>query len=258
MDQNSLSYIHPGARIGKNVVIEPFSYIADNVEIGDNCHIGPHATIYEYVRMGSGCSVFPGAVVGAVPQDLKFDGEESWVEIGNNTTIRECATINRGTAASGKYLTKVGSNCLIMSYAHIAHDCRIGDNCIIVSHVGVAGETDIDDWAIIGGGTMLHQFSKIGAHAMVGGASAVNKDVPPYMLCAGRPITYEGINIVGLRRRGFTIEEIEEIKAIYKIIYESDKNVSDALRVIDEFYPESRHAKVITDFIRASKRGICK
>lgn len=258
MDPRNLSYIHPDAKIGNNVVIEPFCYIAANVVIGDGCHIGPNATIYDYVRFGNDCQVFPGAVIGAIPQDLKFDGEESWVEIGDRTTIRECATINRGTAASGKRLTKIGSDCLIMSYAHIAHDCRIGDHCIIVSHVGLAGETDMDDWAIVGGGTMVHQFTHIGTHAMVGGASGVSKDIPPYILSAGHPILYEGINAIGLRRRGFTNAEIDEIKSVYKIIYEENNNVSDALRIIDEFFPDGKHAKVITDFIRASKRGICR
>ena len=154
MDMNeNLSYIHPNAKIGKNVTIEPFCYIAENVIIGDGCHIGPNATIFDYVRMGAGCQVFPGAVIGAIPQDLKYDGEESWVEIGERTTVRECATINRGTAASGKRLTRVGSDCLIMSYAHIAHDCCLGDHCIVVTHAGLAGETILGDWAIVGGGT---------------------------------------------------------------------------------------------------------
>ncbi|NLD21277.1 MAG: acyl-ACP--UDP-N-acetylglucosamine O-acyltransferase [Bacteroidales bacterium] len=251
-------YLHPDAKIGENVTIEPFAYIAADTIIGDNCWIGPHAVIMEHVRIGNGCRIFPGAVVGAIPQDLKFSGELSYVEIGDNTTIRECATINRGTAASGKALTKIGNNCLIMSYAHIAHDCHVGDNCILVSHTGIAGETDIDDWAIIGGGTMAHQFSRIGAHAMIGGASAINKDIPPYILAARNPIAFEGINIVGLRRRGFTIDDIEEIKNIYSIIYDSDNNVTDACRMVSELFPESKHSKIILDFIKASKRGIVK
>ena len=251
-------YIHPDAKIGKNVTIEPFAYIAANVEIGDNCWIGPHAVIFDYVKLGNGCKVFPGAVVGAVPQDLKFAGEVSYVEIGDNTTIRECATINRGTAASGKSLTKVGNNCLIMSYAHIAHDCEVGDHCIIVSHVGLAGETQVGDWAIIGGGTMVHQFSHIGTHAMVGGGCAVSKDVPPFAMVARNPLAYEGINIVGLRRRGFTATEIQEIRSMYRIIYEQDNNVSDACRIIYEFFPGNPHAAVILDFIKSSTRGIVK
>lgn len=255
---SDMYYIHPDARIGKNVTIEPFSYIAADVTIGDGCHIGPHAVIYDHVRMGKGCKVFPGAVVGAIPQDLKFQGEVTYVEIGDNTTIRECATINRGTAASGKALTRIGSDCLIMSYAHVAHDCRIGDHCILVSHCGIAGETDIDDWAIIGGGTMIHQFSHIGEHAMVGGACAVNKDIPPYSLAARNPLAYEGINIVGLRRRGFSIEEIDTIKRAYAILYDGEHNVNDSCRIIEELFPGNRHAKVIVDFVKASKRGIIR
>lgn len=252
------SYIHPNAKIGRNVEIGPFSYIAENVEIGDNTWIGPNVTIFDYARIGSGCRIYPGAVIAAEPQDMKFKGEESWVEIGDNTTIRECATVNRGTAASGKYLTKVGNDCLIMSYVHIAHDCKVGDHCIFSSFAGIAGETDVDDWAILGGGALVHQFSHIGAHAMVGGGSAVNKDVPPYVLVARNPIIYEGINLVGLRRRGFSLETIEEIRDIYKQIYESDKNISDACRIIEEVFPESEHRDAILGFINNSPRGIVK
>ena len=255
---SEMYYVHPDARIGKNVTIEPFAYIAGDVTIGDGSWIGPHAVIFDHVRLGKGCKVFPGAVIGAEPQDLKFQGEVSYVEIGDNTTVRECATINRGTAASGKVLTKIGSNCLIMSYAHIAHDCRIGDNCILVSHCGIAGETDIDDWGIIGGGTMVHQFSRIGAHAMVGGASGVNKDVPPFILAARNPVSYEGINIVGLRRRGFTLEDIDTIKRIYTILYDEGNNVNDACRIIEEMFPGNRYARIILDFVKASKRGIVR
>lgn len=252
------SYIHPNAKIGNNVVIEPFCYIAENVEIGDNCHIGPHVTIYDYVRIGQGCSIFPGAVIGAIPQDLKFNGEVTYVEIGNNTTIRECATINRGTGASGKFLTKVGNNCLLMSYVHVAHDCSIGNNCIFSSYAAIAGETDVDDWAILGGGALCHQFSRIGAHAMVGGASAVNKDVPPYVIAARNPFAFEGINIVGLRRRGFSNATIEEIREIYHMIYEEGENVSDACRRVASAFPDSDHKRAILNFIQASKRGIVK
>jgi len=251
-------YIHPDAKIGRNTEICPFTYISANVEIGENCWIGPNVTIFDYVKIGSGCKIFPGAVVGAIPQDLKFHGEVSWVEIGDNTTIRECATINRGTEASGKLLTKVGSNCLIMSYVHIAHDCKVGDNCILSSFAAIAGETDVDDWAILGGGALVHQFSHVGAHSMVGGGSAVNKDVPPYSLVARNPIVFEGVNIVGLKRRGFSIAQIEEIKDIYKQIYESDKNISDACRVIEEVYPETEYKRAILKFVTESTRGIVK
>ncbi len=252
------AYIHPDAKIGRNVEIGPFSYIAGNVEIGDGCRIGPNATILDYVRIGENCKIFPGAVVGAEPQDLKFHGEESHVIIGNNTTIRECVTINRGTAASERYATVVGDNCLIMSYVHIAHDCRIGNNCIFSSYVGMAGETDVDDWAIVGGGTLIHQFSHIGAHVMIGGGTGVVKDVPPYILAARNPINFEGINIVGLRRRGFTHDEIDEIREIYRVIYDSGMNISDAVSRVKSAFPDTEAKMVILDFISNSKRGIVK
>jgi UDP-N-acetylglucosamine acyltransferase len=181
------SYVHPNAKIGANVKIHPFCYIAENVVIGDGCEIGPNATIYDYVTMGKNCKVFPGAVVGAIPHDLKFDNEVSYVEIGDNVTIRECATINRGTAASGNGKTTIGNNTLIMSYAHVAHDCEVGNNCILVSYVGIAGETIVDDWAIIGGASAAHQFSNIGTHAMVGCGSRIAKDIPPYAIAMGSP-----------------------------------------------------------------------
>jgi acyl-[acyl-carrier-protein]--UDP-N-acetylglucosamine O-acyltransferase len=236
--------VHPNAKIGANVKIGPFCYIAENVEIGDGCVIGPNVTIYDYVKIGKNCNIFPGAVIGAIPQDLKFSGEITYVEIGDNVTVRECATINRGTAASGKGKTIVGNNTLIMSYAHVAHDCTIGNNCILVSYVGVAGETDVDDWAIIGGNSSAHQFSKIGTHVMIGGGSLIGKDVPPYVLAGRRPLSYAGINIVGLRRRGFSNDQIENIKEIYKVIYQSNLNVTDACKKIEEEFPRKcRKAK---------------
>ena len=181
-----------------------------------------------YVKIGKNCKIFPGAVIGAIPQDMKYSGEVTWVEIGNNTVIRECATVNRGTAASGKMLTKIGDNCLIMSYAHVAHDCRIGNHVIQVSYVGLAGETDVDDWAIIGGGSLAHQFTRIGMHAMIQGGSKIAKDVPPYALVGRSPLSFCGLNNVGLRRRGFTNEQIDRIREIYRIIYNSGLNRSDA------------------------------
>ena len=252
------SVVHPNAKIGANVNIGPFCYIAENVEIGDGCVIGPNVTIYDYVKIGKNCRIFPGAVIGAIPQDLKFAGEVSYVEIGDNVTIRECATINRGTAASGKSKTIVGNNTLIMSYAHVAHDCVVGNNCILVSYVGLAGETEVDDFAIIGGSSVAHQFSKIGAHAMVAGGSLIGKDVPPYALAGRNPLSYGGINIVGLRRRGFTAEQIETIKNIYRVIYQSKLNVSDACKKIEQEFPESKEKRVILDFIESSKRGIIR
>ena len=233
-----LATVSPNAKLGENVEVGPYAFIDDNVVIGDNCKIHPHATIYPYVTMGSGCQVFPGAVVGAVPQDLKFEGEVTYVEIGDNVTIRECATINRGTKASGKGVTKVGSNTLIMSYVHIAHDCRVGNHCILVSYVGIAGETEVDDWAIIGGSTVVHQFSHIGTHAMVGGGTAVNKDIPPYAICGRTPICFAGVNLVGLRRRGFESDTIRMIKDIYDTIYYQGNNVSDGVAKVAAGFPD--------------------
>ena len=253
-----LATVHPDAKLGDNVEVGPYAYIAANVEIGDGCKILPHATIFDYVKMGKNCTVFPGAVIGAIPQDLKFDGEVTYVEIGDNGNIRECATINRGTKASGKGVTKIGSNTLLMSYTHVAHDCTVGEHCILVSYVGIAGETDVDDWAILGGGTMAHQFSKIGKHAMVGGGSKINKDIPPFILCGRDPITFAGINIVGLRRRGFTSDQIRNIKDIYDIIYSSGMNVSDACARVEIGFPQSEERDTILNFIRNSKRGIVR
>ena len=253
-----LATVHPDARIGENVEIGPYAFIDANVEIGDNCQILPHATIFPYVKMGADCRVFPGAVVGAIPQDLKFDGEVTYVEIGDRVTIRECATINRGTKASGKGVTRVGSDSLVMSYVHIAHDCHVGQHCILVSYVGIAGETDVDDWAIIGGGTKVHQFSHIGTHAMVGGACKVNKDIPPYSICGRDPICYAGVNIVGLRRRGFESDVIRNIKDIYDTIYFQGYNISDGCAKVEAGFPQSVEKETILAFIKNSKRGIVR
>lgn len=253
-----LATVHPGAKLADSVEVGPYAYIDDNVEIGEGTVVLPHATIFSYVKIGRDCNVFPGAVVGAIPQDLKFDGEVTYVEIGDRVNIRECATINRGTKASGKGVTKIGNDTLIMSYVHVAHDCTVGNHCILVSYVGIAGETDVDDWAIIGGGTKVHQFTHIGAHAMIGGGSAVNKDIPPYTLCGRQPIVYAGVNIVGLRRRGFESSVIRDIKDIYDMLYYQGYNFSDAVARIDAGFPDFPEKKVILDFIRNSKRGIVR
>ncbi len=253
-----LATVSPKAVLGDNIEIGPYVYIDENVEIGDGCQIFPHAVIFSYVKLGKGCKVFPGAVIGAIPQDLKFEGEVSYVEIGDNTTIRECVTVNRGTAASGKAKTKIGSDTLLMSYVHVAHDCRVGNHCILVSYVGIAGETDVDDWAIIGGGAMAHQFSKIGAHAMVGGASKINKDIPPYVLCGRDPICYAGVNIVGLRRRGFSSDIIRNIKDIYDTIYFQGYNITDGCAKVEAGFPQSEERDNILNFIKNSKRGIIR
>lgn len=253
-----LATVHPGAKLADSVEVGPYAFIDDNVEIGEGTKILPHATIFSYVKMGRDCNVFPGAVVGAIPQDLKFDGEVTWVEIGDRVNIRECATINRGTRASGKGVTRVGSDTLIMSYVHVAHDCNVGNHCILVSYVGIAGETDVEDWAIIGGGTKVHQFTKIGTHAMVGGGTAVNKDIPPYSICGRVPICYCGVNLVGLRRRGFDSDRIRTIKDIYDVLYYQGYNFSDALQRVEEGFPQSEERDIILGFIRGSKRGIVR
>lgn len=253
-----LATVSPKAKLGDNVVIGPYAYIEDEVEIGDGTRIHPHAVIYDYVRIGKDCEIFPGAVVGAIPQDLKFDGEVTYVEIGDRVTIRECATINRGTKASGKGVTRVGDDTLVMSYVHIAHDCSIGRHCILVSYVGIAGETDVDDWAILGGGSKAHQFTKIGCHSMTGGASKINKDIPPYSLCGREPISFAGVNIVGLRRRGFSSDTIRNIKDIYDTIYYQGFNISDGCSKVEAGFPQSEERDTILNFIRNSKRGIVR
>ena len=253
-----LATVSPAAKLGDNIEIGPYAFIDADVEIGDGCRILPHAVIFQYVRMGRNCTVFPGAVVGAIPQDLKYDGEVSYVEIGDNVTIRECATINRGTKASGKGVTKVGDNTLIMSYVHIAHDCTVGNHCILVSYVGIAGETVVEDWAILGGGAKAHQFAHIGAHAMVGGASKSNKDIPPFVLAGRDPICYCGINLVGLKRRGFDSSLIREIKDIYDTIYFQGYNITDGCSKVEAGFPQTPERDQILSFIKNSRRGIIR
>ena len=249
-----LSNVHPEAKIGKNVVIEPFVTIEKEVEIGDDCWIGSGTVIKDYTTLGKGCRVFHGAVVGAIPQDLKFKGEKTFVHIGNNTTIREYATVNRGTAAKGG--TTVGDNCLLMAYSHIAHDCRIKNNVIIGNLTQLAGEVDVDDFAIISAGSLVHQFSHIGAHVMLQGGSKVPKDIPPYVIAGEEPLAYFGLNLVGLRRRGFSNETINAIHDVYRIIYQSGLNNSQALAQVMETLPESAERNYIVDFIKNSARGI--
>lgn len=258
VDIHPLATVSPNARLGEDVKVGPYVFIDDNVEIGDGSVIYPHSTIFPYVKMGRGTKVFPGAVVGAIPQDLKFDGEVTWVEIGDNVTVRECATINRGTAASGKGVTSIGDDTLLMSYVHVAHDCRVGKHCILVSYVGIAGETDVDDWAILGGSTVVHQFSHIGTHAMVGGGSRVTKDIPPYSLCGRDPISFAGINLVGLRRRGFDADVIRNIRDIYDTLYYQGFNISDACAKVEAGFPQSPERDAILSFIRESRRGIVR
>ncbi len=251
-----LAYVHPQAKIARNVVIEPFTTIHANVQIGSGTWIGSNVTIMEGARIGKNCRIFPGAVISAIPQDLKFEGEESLTIIGDNTTVRECATINRGTNASGE--TRIGKNVLVMATVHIAHDCIIGDNAIVVNGVALAGHVTIGDYAIIGGLAAIHQFIHIGDHAMVSGGSLVRKDVPPYTKAAKEPLSYVGINSIGLRRRGFSTEKISEIQNIYRILYQKNYNTSQAVEKIEAEMEATSERDEILLFIRNSQRGIMK
>jgi UDP-N-acetylglucosamine acyltransferase len=233
-----LAYVSPKAQIGKNVTIDAFAYIDDNVILGDNCHVFPHA------------------VIGCIPQDLKFRGEETWTMIGDNCVLREFVTIHRGTASKGK--TVVGNNNLIMAYCHVAHDCILHDHIIMSNATQLAGEVEVDDYAIIGGGSLVHQFSHIGAHCMIQGGSKVNKDVPPYAIVAREPIAFFGINSVGLNRRGFTPEQIHTIQEAYRIIYQSGMIMTKALDEIEKTLPKSAERDTILNFIKSSTRGIVR
>jgi UDP-N-acetylglucosamine acyltransferase len=251
-----LAYVHPQARIAKNVVIEPFVNIEKNVEIGEGTWIGSNVTIMEGARIGKNCRIFPGAVIAAIPQDLKYAGEDTLVRIGNNTTIREFVTINRGTKANME--TVIGNNCLLMAYVHIAHDCIVGNNCILANGVTLAGHITVEDWANIGGITAVQQFLTIGQHCMISGGSLVRKDVPPYTKAAREPLSYVGINSIGLRRRGFTSEKINEIQEIYRYIYLKGYNVSQALDMIEAMMPATAERDEIISFVSGSSRGIMR
>ncbi|HJW31185.1 MAG TPA: acyl-ACP--UDP-N-acetylglucosamine O-acyltransferase [Saprospiraceae bacterium] len=251
-----INSVHPDAIIGKDVVIESFSTIYGDVRIGDNSWIGPNVTVMDGARIGSNCRVFPGAVISAIPQDLKFAGEITTVEIGDNTTIRECVTINRGTKSKGK--TVIGSDCLVMSYVHVAHDCVVGDHCVLAGYVGLAGEVEIEDWATLGGGSLVHQFVRIGTHAFVQGGSKVGKDVPPYTLAGRDPLAYAGLNIVGLKRRNFSQKKIQELNEIYRAIYQKGTNHSDAVNYVESHFTASVERDHILAFIKSSERGIVR
>ncbi|WP_416864532.1 MAG: acyl-ACP--UDP-N-acetylglucosamine O-acyltransferase [Imperialibacter sp.] len=251
-----LAYVHPEAKVGPNVTIEPFAVIHHNVEIGEGTWIGSHAVIYEGARIGKNVKIFNGASISTVPQDLKFKGESTETFIGDGTSIREFVTISRGT--SDRLKTVVGSDCLIMAYAHVAHDCTIGNNCILGNSVQIAGHVVIDDWAIISGTTAVHQFSRIGSHVMVSGGSLVRKDIPPFTTAGREPLSFCGINSVGLRRRGFSNEKINEIQDIYRYIYFRGLNHSKAIELILAETPHSNERDQIVDFIRSSERGIMK
>lgn len=251
-----LAYIHPDSKIARNVVIEPFAVIHQNVEIEEGTWIGPGVTIFEGARIGKNCKIFPYASISAIPQDLKYEGEDTKVEIGNNTVIRECVTVSRGT--KDRWKTTIGSNCLLMAYAHVAHDCIIGNNCILANSVQLAGHVVVDDFAIIGGASAVHQFVKVGAHSMISGGSLVRKDVPPFTKAAREPLSYSGINSIGLRRRGYETEKINEIQEIYRSIYLRGLNNSKALDIVELEMKPSKERDDIINFIRSSDRGIMK
>lgn len=251
-----LAHVHPNAKIGEGVVIEPFAFIDDNVEIGDGTLVMSNANIRFGARIGKNCRIFPGAVISAIPQDLKFVGEDTLAIVGDNTTVRECATVNRGTKSRGE--TRVGNNCLLMAYSHIAHDCIVKNNVIIGNATQVAGEVEIDDFAILSGGCLVHQFTCIGRNVMVQGGSRIGKDLPPFIMAGREPISYVGLNSVGLRRHQFTSEQINEIQEVYRYVYQAGYNTTDALRKIEEELPESELRNIIVGFIRASKRGIVR
>jgi UDP-N-acetylglucosamine acyltransferase len=253
---NNMTNIHPNAKIGKDVVVSPFTTIEEDVVIGDGTWIGPNVTIMNGARIGKNNKIFPGAVISAIPQDLKFQGEETTVEIGDNNTIRECVTINRGTAA--KHKTVMGSNNLIMAYSHLAHDCILGNNIIIANASQLAGEVEIDDFAIVGGMSAIHQFCRVGKHVMISGGSLIGKDIPPYIMAARHPIAYAGVNSVGLRRRQFSNDKIQQIQEIYRIIFQQGLNNSDAIDLIMKELGASAERDEVVMFVKNSKRGLLK
>lgn len=251
-----LAYVHPGAKIANNVVIEPFVTISNNVIIGEGTWIGSNVTIMEGARIGKNCNIYPGAVISAPPQDLKYAGEETLTIIGDNTTIRECVTINRGT--TDRQQTSIGTNCLIMAYSHIAHDCKVGNFCIFSNNSTLAGHINIGNYVILAGMTAIHQFCSVGDHAFISGGSLVRKDVPPFVKAAREPLSYVGINSVGLRRRGFSAEKIRQIQDIYRILYQKNYNTTQAAEILEAEMAVTPERDEILQFIKDSQRGIMK
>ncbi|MBQ3635995.1 MAG: acyl-ACP--UDP-N-acetylglucosamine O-acyltransferase [Bacteroidales bacterium] len=251
-----LSIIAEGAKIGDNVTVGPFTKIDDNVVIGDGCNIMNGVTIFSGTRMGQNCRVFPNAVIGAIPQDLKFRGEETTCEIGDNNTIRECVTINRGTASRGK--TVVGNGNLLMAYVHIGHDCVFGNNIIVSNACQFAGEVEVNDFAVIGGGSLVHQFTRVGRYVMVQGGTRFGKDIPPYVMIGREPAAFEGLNLIGLKRRGFTTAQIGEAQEVYKYLYQSGLNTTQALEAIAANMERTELVGEIVDFVKSSQRGIIR
>jgi len=251
-----LAVVSPQAQLGKDVVIEPFTTIYEDVIIGEGTKIGPNVVIYPGTRIGHHCEIFPGAVIGAVPQDLKYAGEYTTTEIGNHTVIRECVTIHRGT--SDKWKTTVGDYCMLMGYVHVAHDCQIGNHVILANYVGLSGHVTIQDYAILEGKVAAQQFVTIGAHAFVAGASLIRKSIPPFVRVAREPLSFIGVNSIGLRRRNFTDEQVRVVEDIYRILFVQNSNVKKALEIIEEVIADCPERKQIIDFINQEERGIVR
>ncbi len=250
------SDIHPNAQIGNGTRINNFVTIEDNTVIGENCWIGSGAVIMKGARIGNNVKIFPGAIIAGIPQDLKFQGEDSLVEIGDNTTIREYVTVNRGTAAAGT--TRIGENCLIQAYCHVAHDCILGNNCILSNNTALAGHVVLEDYAIIGGMSAVHQFSRIGSHVMIGGYSKVRTDVPPFVKAARDPLAYAGVNSIGMKRRGFSQERVHHIQDIYRILFIHGTNFHKSIEQIENSISESEDKVYILNFLKNSTRGLIK
>lgn len=250
----ALNSVSNKAKIGTNVTIGDFTVIKDDVIIGNNVTIGSNVIIDDGARISDNVKLHHGAVISTIPQDLKFGGEVTTLEIGENTVVREYATLNRGTKATGK--TVVGKNCLLMAYSHVAHDCVVGDNAIIANSGNLGGHVEVGDWAIVGGLVAVHQFVKIGAHTLLAGFTKAVKDVPPYIIAGSNPMKYEGVNVIGLKRRGFTQEQIDSIKEFYRLLYKSGLNISDAVKEIKYVQPQTKETNLIIEFISKSTRGI--
>ncbi len=251
-----LSNIHPDAKLGKNVHVDAFTTIQEDVSIGDDTWIGPNVTIFNGARIGKNCRIFPGAVIAAIPQDLKYKGENTTAEIGDNCTIREMVTVNKGTLALGK--TAIGNNCLLMAYVHIAHDCLLGDGVILANSVNLAGHVTIEDFAILEGYVGVSQFIKIGAHSFIAGQTGVRKNVPPYTKAAREPLSFVGVNSVGLKRRGFETNTINLIQDIYRILYTKGFSTRHAIDIIEKEIPSTPVKDQIIEFIRSSDKGIMR
>lgn len=253
---NNLAQIHPDAKIGEGVEVGPFTTIYGDVVIGEGTWIGPNVTIMDGARIGKNCRIFPGAVISAIPQDLKFAGEKTTVEIGDNTTIRECCTLNRGT--KDRMTTKVGSNCLLMAYVHLAHDAFVGDNCVIANSANIAGHVTIGNWVVVEGVVAVQQFIEIGDHAFIAGGSLVRKNVPPFIKVAREPLSFIGVNSIGLRRRGYTDEQVARLEDIYRALFVHNNSLNAGVKQIVETLPESQEKQIVLDFIQRSEKGVVR